>query len=84
MFILKYVQPRPATYDPNAIICERKQHIITASSEAEAQTAADAFLQEGAVCIGNEIRSRTSISLASLALPRVIELERHCWPEEYI
>lgn len=67
---LEYSQPRPASYDPNVPIFEKRPHRIEAENDAEAEHAADLFfLSSNLVRCGSVWYPRSKIALYPLAMP---------------
>ena len=60
-YVLNYAEWRPASDNPNVPIGERKEHLISEPTEAEAQIAADRFLKDGAYQCGGKMYPRCRI-----------------------
>lgn len=62
-YLLVYAQPRPASYDPEKVIYELKEQLITAPTEVTIKRAVASFLAEGSISCGKDIMRRVVISL---------------------
>lgn len=65
MFLLLFVQPRPAIFDSEVPIFENKQHLVEGSGE-EVEKAVESFLREGRISSRDATYFRTKISLAQI------------------
>lgn len=67
--ILSYSQPRPASYDPEVVIYERKGLVLDPMTEAEAEECIESFLKKGSVVCGAKTYYRSMISLRPHHIP---------------
>ncbi len=73
MYLLQYVQPRPARYNPTIPIFERREHPIDDDESAAVHQSVDAILSEGTVVCGTQLCRRSFISLVHV--PPFVRLE---------
>lgn len=72
---LTYAQPRPSSGNPTTVVYERKEHIIEASTAAEAQGACDRFLRQGAVTCGSATYVRAKVTFMPFLAPSTPALQ---------
>ena len=67
--VLIYSQPRPASYDPEVVINEKKELVLDPMTEIETEKFIKSFLEEGSVVCGPKTYRRNMISLQRRLIP---------------